>query len=232
MSYKSLSFIIPVRNEKNNISPITQRLSELAESRNYSYEIIFIEDGSSDDSLNMMLRQQEKNPNIIVAKTLNCHGKGEALEKGFEAARNNIVITIDADLQEDPNEIPNLIKKLEDGYDAVFSWRTNREDKIYKKLRSRIFNLLVNSTWKLNLHDQNCGLKAFRRHCTQGLDLSGGRYRFISVILKKKGLRITEIPVSHRKRLRDKSKYRLLSSFSAICDYLKFAASPRSFSCD
>ncbi|MDP8201983.1 MAG: glycosyltransferase family 2 protein [Candidatus Tenebribacter burtonii] len=200
-----LSFVIPVFNEQDSLK---QLYSEIIENiKEYKYEIIFIDDGSTDDSHTILQILAAEDKNIKLIKLRKNFGKSAGLNVGFEIAKGDIVFTMDADLQDDPKEIPQFIKKLEEGYDMVTGWKVKRHDPISKTWPSKLYNKVTSSTFKLKLHDYNCGFKAYRKEVIQELDIYGEMHRYIPALAYSLGFKIAEIPIHHRKREFGKTKY-------------------------
>ena len=201
-----VTVISPLFNESESLSELVRRISESLCHR--QFEIILVDDGSTDDSWETIRQLVADNPlHVTGLRHRRNFGKAEALVTGFAEARGHYVVTIDADLQDDPAEIPALIYKLESGYDLVSGWKQNRRDPISKTLPSRFFNFAAQATSGLKLHDFNCGLKAYRREVTDTMNLYGELHRFIPILAHAEGYRITEIPVTHYPREHGKSKY-------------------------
>ncbi len=203
--FMKISFVIPVFNEEQSLSRLYSEIIE--NSKSYEYEMIFIDDGSTDNSFKIMKKLAEKNRNIKVIKFRKNFGKSAGLQVGFEQANGDIIFTMDSDLQDNPKEIPNFIKKIEEGYDLVTGWKKKRRDPISKTVPSKFFNSITSGTFKLKLHDYNCGFKAYRKEVIEELDIYGEMHRYIPVLAYSKGFKVTEIPVEHRKREFGKSKY-------------------------
>ncbi|MBM2813280.1 MAG: hypothetical protein HW421_42 [Ignavibacteria bacterium] len=212
-----VSVVIPVFNEEESLQELTQTLEgELDKFAKNSYEIIFIDDGSTDKSFDIMKQLNKRNQNIKVLRFRRNYGKSAALTVGFAEARGLVVITMDADLQDDPKEIQNLISKLKEGYDLVSGWKKKRKDPITKTIPSRFFNFVTSIVTGLKLHDFNCGLKAYRREVVKNLQIYGEIYRYIPALAKWEGFKVTEIPVEHHSRKFGKSKFgstRLIKGF-------------------
>lgn len=209
---KLLSILVPVFNEEESLPKLYQTLLENIEKAKgggliSDYEIWFINDGSTDGSENRVreLLKQDKRVHLIAFRKN--FGKAAALQAGFRHCSGDIVITMDADLQDDPEEIPNFIKKLDEGYDLVSGWKFNRLDPLEKRLPSKLFNKVTSSLSGVALHDFNCGFKAYRKEVVKSIDVYGELHRYIPVLASRKGFRITEIPVKHHKREFGKSKY-------------------------
>ena len=168
---------------------------------------MFIDDGSTDGSMSLLTRMHEELPNVVVVHLRRNFGKAAALQAGFLEARGDVVVTIDADLQDDPEEIPKLLAKLDEGFDLVSGWKTRRNDPFLRRLFSRWFNRATAAVSGVRLHDVNCGLKAYRAEVLQGMRLYGELHRFIPVLAAYRGFRIAEIPVNHRPRQHGRSRY-------------------------
>jgi glycosyltransferase involved in cell wall biosynthesis len=213
----SLSVIIPLLNEADNLCALHERLTASLASTGRSYEILFVDDGSDDaspDILQDLFRRDAAHVRVLQFRRN--FGKTAALSAGFGHARGEVIITMDADLQDDPAEIPAMLAKLDEGYDLVAAWRFNRQDPLDKTLPSRLFNLVVSRSTGLRLHDFNCGFKAYRRTVTDAVRLYGELHRFIPVLARQQGFRIAELAVQHHPRHAGVSKYgakRLLKGF-------------------
>jgi glycosyltransferase involved in cell wall biosynthesis len=217
MTQADLSIIIPLLNEVDNLQPLHQQLTDVLTRLGQAYEIIFIDDGSTDGSLAVLESLFAADPaHVQVIQFRRNFGKTAALSAGFTQAQGNILITMDADLQDDPAEIPAMLNKLDEGFDLVAAWRVNRQDPLDKTLPSRFFNLVVSRLTNIGLHDFNCGFKAYRRSLTKAIKLYGELHRFIPVLAQQQGARIAELPVQHHPRQAGYSKYggrRLLRGF-------------------
>lgn len=214
----SLSLIIPVLNEAENLNPLYEELTASLKEVGQSYEIIFVDDGSTDDSYVILEDVFRCDPaHVRVVQFRRNFGKTAALNAGFAHARGQIIITMDADLQEDPAEISTMLSKLREGFDLVAAWRVNRQDPPGKTLPSRIFNYAISRLTGLPMHDINCGFKVYRREVTDSVKLYGELHRFIPVLAHQQGFRIAELPVQHYPRRAGVSKYvgarRLLRGF-------------------
>jgi glycosyltransferase involved in cell wall biosynthesis len=212
-----LSIIIPAYNEEENINSLYRELKEVLRLIHHQYEIIFIDDGSTDTTVQRLkaIRQQDNSVKIIQFKKN--FGQSAALKAGFDNASRNILITMDSDLQNDPHDIPALIKKLDsEDFDVVCGWRYNRKDTWSKKIFSTIANSLRKFLTKETIHDSGCTLRSYRRECIEDLELRGELHRYIPAILQWKGYRIGELKINHRPRASGISKYswkRLTSGF-------------------
>ncbi len=200
-----LSFIIPVLNEEESLLQLYNEI--LQNIGTHSYEIIFIDDGSTDGSFEIMKELAEKDEHTKVIRFRRNFGKSAALQKGFDLAKGEIIFTLDADLQDNPAEIPNFIRKIEEGWDLVSGWKKQRHDPLHKRLPSKLFNAVTASTFKLKLNDYNCGFKAYRKELAKELYLYGEMHRYIPVLAHSLGYRVSEIPVLHRAREYGESKY-------------------------
>jgi glycosyltransferase involved in cell wall biosynthesis len=201
-----LSFVIPVFNEEESLSILCNEIKGHIPNE-YTYEILFIDDGSTDNSFKVLKELAEKDANIKLIKLRKNFGKSAALNLGFRQSTGEIVFTMDADLQDDPADILRMLEKLEEGYDLVSGWKKNRKDGIEKRLPSKLFNKVTSILSGIKLRDFNCGYKAYRREVIDSIDIYGEMHRYIPVLAYRKGFRITEIPIEHHKREFGKSKY-------------------------
>lgn len=202
-----ISAVIPVFNEDESLPEFYKRLSKALGRIEKSYEILFIDDGSTDESLSLLKKFSKKDKHVRIFSFRKNQGKSEALTLGFQMAKGNYIVTLDADLQDLPEEIEKLYKKAKEGYDVVCGWRRERKDPIRKVLSSKLFNFLASSFWGLKLHDYNCGLKLYVKEAAKSLRLYGGMHRFIPLLVFGEGFSVTEVHVSHSQRLYGKSKY-------------------------
>ncbi len=201
-----ISVIVPMYNEESSIKKLYEKIVESI--KEYSlYEIIFVDDGSADASTQKVkeLRTEDQNVRLIVFRKN--FGKAAALQAGFRNCSGDIIITMDADLQDDPKEIPRFVAKLEEGYDLVSGWKKKRNDPLEKRLPSKLFNKVTSYLSGVHLHDFNCGFKAYRREVVDSIDVYGELHRYIPVLAYRKGFRIAEIEVEHHAREFGKSKY-------------------------
>ena len=205
-----ISIVIPLLNEQNSLEELSSSVSSVINDLNLKYEIILIDDGSTDNSWKIISKICLKNQHIMGIRFLKNFGKSQALSAGFKACNGDVVITMDADLQDDPNEIPELYKKInEDNFDLVSGWKKVRYDSIiFKNFPSKIFNWAARITSGLKLNDFNCGIKAYKKEVIQKVKLTGGMHRYIPVLAKNAGYnRITEKIVIHHPRKHGKTKY-------------------------
>ena len=214
-----ISIIIPVFNEEKSINPLFEEII-IALNNNFNWELIFIDDGSSDSSKNIILDITKTNKNVKLISFLKNKGKSEALNAGFKNCKGDYVITIDADLQDDPAEINNIINKLKEGCDMVSGWKINRKDPYTKTLPSKVFNFILKCITGIKIHDFNCGLKGYRLDVVKTLNIYGGLHRFIPVLAKGNGFEISEIKVNHRERKYGKSKYGTSRLFHGFYDLI------------
>jgi glycosyltransferase involved in cell wall biosynthesis len=211
-----ISVVIPLYNEAESIPELHRQLTAVLSGMNREYELLWIDDGSRDESLAVLRGLAEQDRHIRVISFRRNFGKSAGLATGFRAACGDIIITMDADLQDDPAEIPNLIAKLDEGYDLVSGWKKKRYDPISKTLPSKLFNFVTSKLSGIRLHDFNCGLKAYRNEVVKDLPVYGELHRFLPVLAFKQGYRIAEIPVHHRRREFGKTKFgasRFLNGF-------------------
>jgi glycosyltransferase involved in cell wall biosynthesis len=203
----SLSILVPVMNEEGNLPELYDRVSQSLGEIGLPYEIIFVDDGSEDTSWQIIQSLNARDPRVIGLKHRKNFGKAQALSLGFQAARGDVIITMDGDLQDDPDELPNFIAMLNDGYDLVSGWKIRRKDPLGKTFPSKLFNWTVRKSSGVQLHDFNCGFKAYRREVTQAIRLYGELHRFTPVLAAAEGFRIGELPVKHHPRKWGSSKY-------------------------
>lgn len=213
-----LSIVIPIYNEAKNIIPLHRELKLVLNQLKKKYEIVFVNDGSTDQSERIINHLKDKNTKAIHFKKN--FGQTAALDAGFQHSKGKIIIPMDGDLQNDPRDIPRLINKLEEGYDVVSGWRFNRKDNFSKKFISRGADFLRKVLFKDKIHDSGCTLKAYKKEALKDLRLYGEMHRFIPALLSQKGYRITEIKVRHRKRLYEKTKYNLSRTVKSFLDML------------
>ncbi len=222
---KNISIIIPAYNEEGSLPELYQQimLSVREMQKNNTicqYELLFVNDGSTDATEKVMLGLHEKDANVRVISLRRNFGKATALNAGLRHVNGDIIFTIDADLQDDPKEFSRFIEKLDEGYDLVVGWKVNRLDSAEKRLPSKLFNKITSSFSGVNLHDHDCGFKAFRREVADSLDLYGELHRYIPVLAHRQGFRIAEIPVEHHKREYGHSKYGMERYLRGLFDFL------------
>jgi glycosyltransferase involved in cell wall biosynthesis len=218
MTSPILSIVVPLYNEEKSLPELYAAIKRVVQQRGIRHEILFVDDGSTDGSLAVIEEMQKKDAAVTVVSFRRNSGKSAALQAGFDRCQGDVVITMDADLQDDPNEIPNLMAKLEEGYDLVSGWKKVRHDPISKTIPSRLWNLVVAWMSGIRLHDFNCGLKAYRKEVVKDLHVYGEMHRFLPVMAKWSGFRVTEIVVKHHPRKYGKTKFGVSRFLSGILD--------------
>ncbi|MCF7797001.1 MAG: glycosyltransferase family 2 protein [Lentisphaeria bacterium] len=216
----SISVVIPVLDEKESLPELVTQVKAALEALTETYEIIFIDDGSTDGSSELMTERAQNDEHIHLVQFFRNYGKAAALAEGFRQATGDVVITMDADLQDDPAEFKGLIKKLDEGYDLVSGWKKVRHDPLSKRIPSKIANLVTRLITGVNVHDMNCGLKAYRKAVIKSLEIYGGRHRYIPALAGQQKFRITEMVVNHRPRQFGKTKYGGSRFFHGFFDLL------------
>jgi glycosyltransferase involved in cell wall biosynthesis len=202
-----ISIVVPVYDEEESVVPLYDAVRAQLDEIGESYEIIFVDDGSRDGSFTVLRALHERDPRVRVIRFRRNFGKTPALVAGFAQARGNIVFTMDADLQDDPTEIPRFLEKLAEGYDLVSGWKYPRHDPLTKTVPSYFFNRMVGFTTGVKLHDMNCGFKAYRHELLDDIKLYGELHRFVPVLAHQRGFRVTEVKVRHHQRKYGKSKF-------------------------
>lgn len=214
-----LSVVIPVFNETKNVGPLYQALSSTLKNLDRNYEVLFVDDGSSDGTQNLLRQMAEKDPLVKVIFFRRNYGQTAALSAGFHHASGEIIIAMDGDLQNDPRDIPRLLEKIEEGFDVVSGWRKDRHDSwVTRRLPSSLANKMISWISGVSLKDYGCTLKAYRALFVKNIRLFGEMHRFIPIYAYNVGARITEIAVSHHPRRHGKSKYTLSRTFKVILD--------------
>ena len=220
-SYTKYSIVVPFYNEAANVTPLYIRLTDVMEELDGPYEMVFVDDGSSDDTANTLYQICENDSRVRVIKLRRNFGQTAALKAGFDAARGDIIISMDGDLQHDPEEIPAFVAKLEEGYDIVSGWRAQRRDRwLTRRLPSRIANWLMAKLSGVAVHDFGTTFKAYRRETIQKLPLYGELHRFIPALAAWSGAQITEIPINNPRRRNGKSNYGLSRTMHVALDLL------------
>lgn len=216
-----LSIISPVYNEEANIRILVERLFDQLEDLDYEFEVIMVNDGSTDGSFELLRAEAEKRPKLKVIDLRRNTGQTAAMMAGIDFSTGDILIPIDADLQNDPADIPRLLEKLDEGFDVVSGWRRDRKDAaIRRNLLSRIANWLISKVSGVHLHDYGCTLKAYRREVLEGIRLYGEMHRFIPIYASWSGATVAELLVAHHPRMHGVSKYGLGRIFKVILDIL------------
>ncbi len=220
-SKPSITVVIPLLNEEESLPELVSRLTPVLETESAGrYEVLFIDDGSTDGSWEILRTLHRRNGRIHANRFRRNYGKSAALAVGFAQAKNDIVITMDADLQDDPLEIPNLVAKINEGYDLVSGWKKRRKDPLEKRLPSKFFNYVTSVVSGIKLHDFNCGLKAYRRDVIKTVQVYGEMHRYIPALAYWEGFRITELPVTHHARKFGSSKFGFSRYFKGFLDLL------------
>lgn len=219
--HPDLSLVVPVYNEAQNLLPLHREIVDSCSKLNNSYELIFVDDGSWDESFVVLKNIQKDNHKVKVIKLRKNFGQTAALSAGFDYAQGDIIISLDADLQNDPKDFPLLIQKIQEGYDIVSGWRQKRKDRLLtRRLPSFVGNWLISFFTRIKLHDYGCMLKAFRKEVVKSIRLYGEMHRFIPAIARNMGFLVTEVRVNHRPRLYGKSKYRSTRFIRVMLDLL------------
>ena len=213
-----ISVVIPVYNEAENLADLHRELTASLASVGQSYEIVVVDDGSTDSSFERLRAIEAADPRVRVLRLRRNFGQTAAFSAGFDHARGEIVVTSDGDLQNDPADIPRLVAKLDEGYDMVCGWRRRRRDPISKRVPSWIANRIISAATGVHLHDYGCSLKAIRSEVVKGLRLYGEMHRFIPAVASWMGVSLAEEPVSHRPRTRGRSKYGLGRTVRVLLD--------------
>jgi glycosyltransferase involved in cell wall biosynthesis len=223
-----LSLFLPVLDEADNLRPLHAKIDDALASLGRTAEIIYVDDGSTDGSLEVLRDLAARDPRVRVIALRRNYGQTAAMAAGIDAARGDVLIPMDADLQNDPADIAHLLDKLEEGFDVVSGWRKERQDKmVTRKIPSAIANWIISVIGGVKLHDYGCSLKAYRREFLKEVKLYGEMHRFIPIYASWVGARVTEIPVRHHKRTMGRSKYGLSRTFKVMLDLMtiKFMAS-------
>lgn len=205
---RKISIVIPAYNEEDSLRPLTIELKKVFnELKDYEFEVIVVDDGSTDNSLKVLNEIRREDDRFKIISFQKNYGKSAALSVGFKYATGDLIVTMDADLQDDPHEIPNLIKKIDEGYDLVSGWKKIRFDPFIKKYSSRLFNFVTSLLTGIKIHDFNCGLKIYRREVTQSIKVYGEMHRYLPVLAHWNGFRVGEIVVRHHPRRYGKTKF-------------------------
>jgi glycosyltransferase involved in cell wall biosynthesis len=216
-----LSVVIPAYNEEENVPILYEKLKKVLDSLGQDYEIIFVDDGSTDGTYQRLKQLAEKDSRLKVIRFKRNYGQTAAMSAGFEHAKGDVIITLDADLQNDPEDIPLLLEKLEEGYHVVSGWRKDRKDPfLSRRLPSMIANWLISKITGVHLHDYGCTLKAYRAEVVKDLELFGDMHRFLPALTKRRGAKITEVVVRHHPRMFGKSKYGIGRTVRVLLDIM------------
>jgi glycosyltransferase involved in cell wall biosynthesis len=214
------SVVIPLYNERDSLSELHRQLVSVLDRTFARYEIIFVDDGSTDGSIDALRELRARDRRVKIISFRRNYGKSAALSEAFRATRGDVVITIDADLQDNPEEIPELVAKLDEGYDLVSGWKMNRKDPITKTLPSKLFNFTTSLVSGVRIHDFNCGLKCYRGEVVKRISVYGELHRFIPVIAGWEGFRVTEKKVTHFERKYGQSKFGPARFFNGMFDLM------------
>ena len=216
---KDLSLVIPVYNEVENLRPLLTEINAALDDQTVNYEVIFVDDGSSDGSFELLRELVTEDNRVKAIRFRRNHGQTAAFAAGFDHAQGEAILTLDADRQNDPADIPKLLAKLEEGHDVVNGWRQNRQDALLmRKVPSKIANKLIATLSGVHLHDRGCSLRLFRAEVVQELHLYGEMHRFIPEMCSFAGFTLAEVPVNHRARVAGISKYGISRTFRVIVD--------------
>jgi glycosyltransferase involved in cell wall biosynthesis len=223
-----LSFVIPVLNEGETLDTLYAKIAATVQEHQLgAFEVIFVDDGSTDDSWARVAELATAHASVRGLRFRRNFGKAAALAAGFAEARGEVIFTLDADLQDDPEEIPRFLEKLDEGYDLVSGWKKDRHDPLEKRLPSKLFNAVACRAGGVRLHDMNCGFKAYRSEVPPTLKLYGELHRYMPVLAHAEGFRVTEIPVRHHPREHGVSKYGWKRYFKGLLDLLTVLATTR-----
>jgi len=218
------SVVIPVCNEEESVAPLYESLKKVMDSLGGKYEIIFINDGSTDETLYRLRDMEKKDQSLFIISFGKNLGQTASLKVGFQMAKGKVVISMDGDLQNDPEDIPRLLEKLKEGYDAVCGWRRKRFDSPWKKYVSKFANITQRAIFRSNLHDISCTLRVYKNECVKDIDLSRpGMHRFIPYLLMEKKRNLSEVEANHHPRSYGKSKHGPRKVFKVVYDFLSLA---------
>ena len=217
---KKISFVLPARNEEESIPILHKEITSVMKKVNFPYEVIYIDDGSKDKTYRVLRKLHKKDKRVKVIKLRGNWGKATAMQAGFDASSGDIIFTLDTDLQDNPKEIPRFLEKLDDGFDLVVGWKEVRHDPKSKLISTKLFNGAVRKLTGLDIHDVNCGFKAYKREVIDNIDFYGDLFRLIPVIAHKNNFKVGEIVVEHRARKFGKSKFGFERSIKGGLDLL------------
>ena len=215
-----LSVVVPLLNEEATLEALYGELEAALAGAGLDWEVVFVDDGSTDGSYRELVRLHAAHLNVRVVRLRRNFGKAAALAAGIEVAAGEVIVTMDADLQDDPAEIPNLLAKLDDGYDVVSGWKCDRHDPFFRRFVSRVYNTATRLATGVKLHDMNCGLKAYRTEVFEHVHLYGERHRFVPVLAHHLGFSVAELPVNHRPRTNGHSRFGIERYLRAPFDLL------------
>jgi len=220
VSFRKVSIVVPLLNEEESLRPLYNEIKKSLKVIPSDHEIIFVDDGSTDKSLNIIKELARIDNKIKYFSFRSNYGKSAALQVAFKNVTGDAVITMDADLQDDPNEILNLLKKLDEGFDLVSGWKKKRFDPFIKKTSSKFFNYITRLFTRVKIHDFNCGLKAYRKEVVQNINVYGELHRYIPVLAEWKGFSVSEIIVKHHPRRYGKTKFGISRFFKGFIDLI------------
>jgi dolichol-phosphate mannosyltransferase len=217
---RTLSVVVPLLNEEPTVAQLYRELQAALESTNFDWEVVFVDDGSTDGSYRELVLLHAAHLNVRVVRLRRNFGKAAALAAGIEVAAGDVIVTMDGDLQDDPAEIPNLVAKLDEGFDVVSGWKCDRRDPFVRRFVSRIYNTATRVATGVKLHDMNCGLKVYRAEVFEHVRLYGERHRFVPVLAHHLGFSVAELPVNHRSRMNGHSRFGIERYLRAPFDLL------------
>lgn len=220
MLSKLISFVVPARDEEKTVEILYKGIESELKKLSINFEVIFIDDGSTDRTFDILKKISLKDKRLKVVRLRGGFGKSIALQTGFNMAAGDIVFTMDADLQDDPTDIPKFLKKLEEGYDLVSGWKKIRYDPLTKTIPSKLGNSLVRVLTKLPIHDSNCGYKAYRKEVLRDINLYGELYKYIPIFAQSSNFRVGEVIISHHPRKFGKSKFGIERNIKGILDLI------------
>ena len=226
-SFKKLSIVIPLYNEEESVYPLINEIKKVMSYMGMQHEVVFVDDGSDDLSLKKIKDLCGNDRRFKYVSFRRNYGKSAALQVGFKNVTGDVVVTMDADLQDDPKEIPNLLKKLDEGYDLCSGWKKKRQDPFIKKTSSKFFNFVTRLMTGIKIHDFNCGLKAYRKAVVDNINVYGELHRYMPVLAKWQGYTITECAVKHYPRRYGKTKYGISRFFKGFIDLITVIFSTR-----
>ncbi|MBE2223420.1 MAG: glycosyltransferase family 2 protein [Anaerolineae bacterium] len=218
---KDLTIVVPVYNEVENVRPLMDEITAALADQNWDYEVLFVDDGSKDGSFDLLQAMSMENPRIVVVRFRRNHGQTAGFAAGFDYAEGRRILTMDADRQNDPADIPQLMAKMDEGYDVVNGWRQNRQDAfLMRKVPSYIANRLIARLSDVPLKDRGCSLRLFKAEVVEELHLYGELHRFIPEMVNFAGFTMAEVPVNHRPRVAGQAKYGISRTFRVIVDLM------------
>lgn len=218
--FHKISIVIPLFNEEESLNPLSIEIKKVFRQLQAEFEVLFVDDGSTDNSIQVIKEICKSDTRFHYISFRKNYGKSAALQIGFKQIKGDVVITMDSDLQDDPAEIPNMIKKLEEGYDLVSGWKRKRYDPIIKRFSSRFFNFVTRVISGIKIHDFNCGLKAYRKQVVEKIRVYGELHRYIPVLAKWEGFTVSEVEVKHHPRRYGKTKFGISRFFKGFIDLI------------